>query len=271
MIEVASARGAELREALYAGRVLRSPPSEASRALVDAVREVVARELGHPIETAQHRMTPGEHFAGVTRARGALAVEARFLSMARAVAREGGFDPRELAVDPPRLRAVRDGGHRIAAAAPAYYAHRDTWYANPRSQINVWIPLHDVRAEETFVIYEDALSVPVENDSDAFEWDAFRHEVGFQRADPPPSATYPRALASLEAFTPTYVEGRAAELVLFSAAHLHEPRAHESGRTRFSVDFRLVHLGDHEAERGAPAVDVRCKGSTLSTYARGDG
>jgi hypothetical protein len=58
------------------------------------------------------------------------------------------------------------------------------------------------------------------------------------------------------------------EVLVFSAAHLHQTRANASGRTRFSVDFRAVHLGDHAAGLGAPDVDGRAKGCALERYAR---
>ncbi len=41
-----------------------------------------------------------------------------------------------------------------------------------------------------------------------------------------------------------------------------------TGRTRFSIDFRTVHLDDVEAFRGAPNVDSACTGTTMADYLR---
>jgi hypothetical protein len=42
-----------------------------------------------------------------------------------------------------------------------------------------------------------------------------------------------------------------------------------SGRTRFSIDFRTVHIDDVRDLRGAPNVDSHCTGSTMGDYLRG--
>jgi hypothetical protein len=42
-----------------------------------------------------------------------------------------------------------------------------------------------------------------------------------------------------------------------------------SGRTRFSIDFRTVNIDDVAARRGAPNVDSACTGTTMGDYLRG--
>lgn len=41
-----------------------------------------------------------------------------------------------------------------------------------------------------------------------------------------------------------------------------------SGRTRFSIDFRTVHLDSVVAKRGAPNIDSACTGTTMRDYLR---
>jgi hypothetical protein len=41
-----------------------------------------------------------------------------------------------------------------------------------------------------------------------------------------------------------------------------------SGRTRFSIDFRAVHIGDIEAGRHARNVDAACTGSSIRDFIR---
>ena len=57
-------------------------------------------------------------------------------------------------------------------------------------------------------------------------------------------------------------------LIEFSGQHLHSSVPNHSGRTRFSIDFRTVHIGDIEAGRSAQSVDVHCSGSSIRDFIR---
>jgi hypothetical protein len=50
-------------------------------------------------------------------------------------------------------------------------------------------------------------------------------------------------------------------LILFSAAQMHSSVSNTSGVTRFSIDFRTVHLDDAVEKRGAPNIDSSCTGT----------
>ena len=41
-----------------------------------------------------------------------------------------------------------------------------------------------------------------------------------------------------------------------------------SGKTRFSIDFRVVNLDDVAGRKGAPRVDEECTGTTMRDYLR---
>ena len=49
---------------------------------------------------------------------------------------------------------------------------------------------------------------------------------------------------------------------------MHSSVPNTSGLTRFSVDFRSVHVDDLAARRGAPNVDSACTGTVLREFAR---
>jgi hypothetical protein len=49
---------------------------------------------------------------------------------------------------------------------------------------------------------------------------------------------------------------------------MHSTVPNNTGRTRFSIDFRTVHLGDVESFKGAPNVDSSCTGTTMCDYLR---
>ena len=58
-------------------------------------------------------------------------------------------------------------------------------------------------------------------------------------------------------------------MLLFSGAQMHSSVPNNSGRTRFSIDFRTVNVDDVAARRGAPNVDSACTGTTMGDYLRG--
>lgn len=55
----------------------------------------------------------------------------------------------------------------------------------------------------------------------------------------------------------------------FSAAQMHSTVPNTSPVTRYSIDFRTVHLGDVRSRIGAPNVDSACTGTTMRDYLRG--
>lgn len=56
--------------------------------------------------------------------------------------------------------------------------------------------------------------------------------------------------------------------MVFSGAQLHSSVPNTSGRTRISVDFRVVHRADVETGRGAVNLDSQCTGTTMRDYLR---
>jgi hypothetical protein len=259
---------ADFRQALYAGALFKLAPSEASVRLARAVLELLTetfRDVGDPRE-AQFRLPPGEHLERLGRVRQVLTGEARFLEGARAVLAAAGQAPDEYALDKPRLRGVLHAGHEIAAAAPVYFAHRDTWYANPRAQLNWWLALHDATEEETFTFFPEVFERQVPNSSSTFDYPTWKAQAGWQNPKRTASAPYPTSLAPLDGLQERGFACRMGEVLVFSASHLHRTRSQASGRTRFSVDFRSVHLEDHRRGLGAPDPDNRSTGSTLEDY-----
>lgn len=166
-----------------------------------------------------------------------------------------GYDPEHTRVDAPRLRCVTSGGHRLPAAAPAYAAHRDTWFGNPRAQINLWVPLADVDADSTFAIYPTYFRRAVPNTSGGFRVDALAAAGGFGVGASAPEH-HPTAVSAFDRSGGVRVVCGRADIVAFAAAHLHETLPQDTGRTRRSIDVRVVD------RRDAPVagVDDACVG-----------
>lgn len=58
-------------------------------------------------------------------------------------------------------------------------------------------------------------------------------------------------------------------VIQFSAAHLHSTVPNTSGRARYSIDFRTVHVDDVSGRKGAPNVDSAPTGTSLRDFVRG--
>jgi hypothetical protein len=260
------------RQALYAGTVFRLPATATSLRVVERATALIQEELGpSPIREAQFRYGDEEWFARIGRLRKAIYTGAEFHDLVRAILRECGFEVARTAFDPMRLRVVTHKGFENPRAAPIYYAHRDTWYAHSQAEITWWIPLHDVREEETFVFYPDHFSSPVPNNSEEFDYDRWvQHgaslRIGWQNPDAGQTHVYPGQVGSFDPGTTLSFAAHAGEVVLFAGAHFHQTCRNATGRTRFSLDFRTVHLGDHGQGIGAPNVDNRSTGSAVREY-----
>ena len=260
-----------LRAALYAGTVFLLPPSDASRAFADAAEELVVASFGPEPRAITGRLRGAEIFAAVGRMRRAVFLEPRYHALARACIDALGFDDPRVALDPARLRAVLDRGHENPAARAAYFGHRDTWYGNPACVVTVWIPLSDLPHEETFFLYPQAFARPLANDSDRFDYpswvgDDWGRKIGWQASPAGVEAPYPTAQPDADLGPPLGFAARRAECLVFSGSHVHATRPITTGRTRFSLDFRFVHLDDAAAGRGAPDPDNRSRGSALHDY-----
>lgn len=258
--------GAEaLRDALYRGEIFLLPATRSSLAFVERLRQRVFAAIGGDFSASTEVFVTGPIYDHVRSIRSDLVSQPIWLDDVADILRDLGLSPAEFRVDAPRLRGIEHEGHSIAAAAPAYYAHRDTWYGNPSAQINVWIPLHDVVEAATFVFYPEYFDRPIPNDSRSLDVDEFVRREGWKDGTSD-RVVYPRALADLVHAQSLGFSARRGQILLFAAAHLHEPRRNTTGSTRFSADFRIVHERDHASGRGAPNVDNEASGSTFGSY-----
>lgn len=176
-----------------------------------------------------------------------------------------GWDATGLQIDLVRLRAVSPGLENIEAANAVFHCHRDTWYGNPSCQINAWVPLHQVSSANSFRFYTDYFDSPIKNDSGRFVASQFANEGGFGRVSGAEYSVYPKALET-PAGEFRDVEQNQGDLLLFSAAHLHQTLPNRTERVRFSVDFRFFYQDDLASGQGAPDRDNQSCGYSLGTY-----
>ncbi len=151
------------------------------------------------------------------------------------------------------------------------HPHRDTWFSAPPCQLNWWLPVFDIRKENTMAFHPKYWGQAVRNSSreyDYYKWNKeSRREASKQiKVD---TRKQPQAEEALELDSQLRIVCEAGGLVIFSGAQMHSTVRNTSGLTRFSIDFRTVHLDDVLARRGAPLIDSACTGTTLRDFLRG--
>jgi hypothetical protein len=257
----------QLRRAIYAGSIFHLTSNATSRRLQNLLVAVIKEVLGSDYRHAQFRLEPEQHQLLMGKVQTLLYSVPEFSEAVKNVMIGMGFEPNENAFHPPRLRAVTDGGHNGPAPYLTYSAHRDTWYANSQSQINWWIPLHDVTQEETFTFFPSYFDQAIANSSGEFSYDDLKERSKTGKLHGGREVSYPIVTEAgpIRGGVLSF-SCHAGDIILFSAAHLHETRKHSCGATRFSVDFRTVHLGDDAQGIGAPNTDNRSSGSALKEY-----
>ena len=252
----------DFRSAIYKGSIFRLPATTETGELVAHIRSLLEQEFG-PLASVHTRFDFLSMKQPLCVLRAKLTTDPRYTETLAAITTVAGA-PAELAFDPLRLRCVLPGNHLNKGAEVAYAAHRDTWYGNPQCQVNFWIPLQDVTEEQSFMFFPDVFSKEVPNTSNAFHYDDWMDQHGWQGSKSHAPVTFPAPLqtpANGRAFS-----AKAGDIIVFSAAHLHQTVRNKTGVTRFSLDFRAVHLADHAARKGAPNTDNASTPGALRDY-----
>ncbi|MEU0570256.1 hypothetical protein ABZ297_33390 [Nonomuraea sp. NPDC005983] len=260
------------RELLFRGEVFVYPATAASGELVAFARELVAEAFGDlDPRTAQHEL-PVEAFAALL-----AELKPRFIHhpecerLLPEVMRSMGMDLEKTYFDVPRLRTSTSDHYLDSGISYAYHAHRDCWYAAPFCQVNWWIPVYDVVPENVFALHPQYFDRPVANGSGRYDY------AVWTAVDRPQAALHvhndtreqPKPEEELDLHAQIRVVPEPGGIMLFSGAQLHSTVPNTSGTTRFSIDFRTVHLDDVTARNGAPNVDATCRGTTLRDFRRG--
>lgn len=256
---------------IFAGEVIVLPPSPQSLALVEAIEKVIGEGPFNSELRQKLNAMPDAALADLTvglkeKVLRDSSVQALMEDLVRSSGNEL-FSGEILMCDPVRLRLIPGGREAEFYKASAFDAHRDSWYANSRAQINWWIPLHDVDESQSVLFYPDFFERPIANDSDNFDYELWRDEVGFGKSQLGRGGFYPRVQEPIEPDEPRFaISAEKGSIVLFSAAHLHQTVINKEDSVRISVDFRTVDPL-HESEGiGAPDPDNRSRGSATSDY-----
>ncbi len=175
--------------------------------------------------------------------------------------------------DVPRLRIVTSDNYLTAGVGYAYKAHRDTWYSSESCQSNWWMPVYDLNDKNTMSMYPGYWDKPIKNSSEIFnyyEWCNEGRKSASSLTTQADNRKHPLPTEEVDSISETRIVLKSSEMLNFSAAHLHATAPNISGKTRFSIDFRTVHIDDLKNKKGAKNIDNKSRGSTLMDFFRCD-
>jgi hypothetical protein len=259
------------RQLLYEGQLFVFSPRASCTAFRDFARELLQQAFA-PLDPrkAQHSI-PVEEYVRIL-----AELKPRFIhhpdskKCIQAILTEFDCDLEKTYFDVPRLRSATSRGYLTSGIAYAFHPHRDTWYSAPFCQINWWIPVFEIEPENAMAFHPYYWTHPVLNDSDTYnyyEWNRESRKTAAQHVKTD-TRKQPHAQEQMQLDPDLRLICEPGGAIIFSGAQMHSTVPNTSNYTRFSIDFRTVHLGDVTAKRGAPNIDSACTGTTLRDYLR---
>jgi hypothetical protein len=260
--------GAKQRQELYDGRIFLYSPRTSVLALCNFARSL-AEEAFAPLHPtlAQHHLAP-EKYAQILRQ-----LKSTFINHPHAkvliqnILREMGCDLEKTYFDVPRMRTATSNGYLTTGIAYSFDPHRDTWFSAPLNQLNWWIPLYDIEAENCLAFYPTYWNRPIRNESAGYDCrDWYAESKRLQTEGLPDVRKRPQPLESVADEAELRLVCNVGGLLVFSGAHLHGTVPNTTGLTRFSLDFRTVHLDDVASHTSAPNLDTQCTGTLMGDF-----
>lgn len=260
------------RKRLYEGEVFVFSPIPSSIKLCEFARELI-QEAFAPLEPkeAEYKLSTQEYVAILARLKPKFVHHPAAKQFLRGILEELGCDPTKTYFDVPRLKSIPHAGHHSSGLTYAIHAHRDTWYSAPFCQQNWWLPIYDIGSASALAFHPRYWSQPVLNGSAKFNhyrWNKYARKAA---ADDPEKylQDQPCPEEPIEIEPQLRLICPAGGILLFSGAQLHSAVPNTSGQTRFSIDFRTVHLDDVLAKVGALNIDSAATGTSLRDFLRG--
>jgi hypothetical protein len=260
------------RQQLYNGQIHVFSPRKSAVELCDFARRMCVEAFApHDPQKAQFDL-PVERFAAIL-----AELKPKFIhhptskQLIQNLLNEVACDPAKTYFDVPRLRTSTSDDYLTSGISYAFHPHRDTWYSAPFCQINWWMPVFEIVPENIMAFHPRYFTQPVRNSSRIYnyqEWNktsresAAKHIKSDTRVQPKPEEP-------MELDPQIRIAMPVAGMMLFSGAQMHSTVPNNSGRTRFSIDFRTVHIDDARDRRGAANIDSECTGTTMGDYLRG--
>jgi len=257
------------REELYRGSVFVYSPSPGALGLCEFARELIEVAF-HPFDPrkVQEHM-PVEKCVGIlAELKPKFIHHPRSKELIQAMLVERGCDLDKTYFDVPRLRTAFPSDYLSSGIAYAFHPHRDTWYSAPFSQLNWWMPVYEISPENSMAFHPRYWDTAVPNSSHTYNYHEWNRQSRHNAAQhiKVDTRVQPRPQVELEPDPQVRVIANVGGLMMFSAAQLHSTVPNTCGHTRYSIDFRTVHLDDVWSKCGAPNIDSACTGTTMGDY-----
>jgi hypothetical protein len=256
-----------LRQALYDGDLIVLTRLQAVSDLVDYTRDQLT-ELFRPFDPvhAHEFIQPAEMAKLLGEWKPRWIHSQRSKQLVCDIITQAGLPAEFTYYDVPKPRTSFPVGHLTSGIAYAFPWHRDSWYSAPVQQLNWWLPIFPVRADNSMAFDPSGFGRAVPNTSDTFDYyrnnaqrlNTAKHVTREEQARP--GAIGHKAAQEL------IVLPAPGSILLFSGAQLHTSIPNNSGLARYSVDFRTVDARDLVDGRGAPVVDAYCTGTAIRDF-----
>jgi hypothetical protein len=261
----------ERREKLYEGDLFIYSPRPSTLALIEFAAEM-ARDAFAPLhpELAQFEMAVGDYAALLAELKPRFIHHPESKRLIQEMLVDLGCDPELTYFDVPRMRTSTSNDYLTTGIAFAFHPHRDTWYSAPHCQLNWWLPIFPISEDNGLAFHPKYHHNPVKNSSRVYnyaEWNATSRKIAATQIGVD-TRVQPKPEEEVELHPQVRPIPAPGGIILFSGAQLHSSVPNTSGRTRFSIDLRTVHLGDVAGRRGARNVDSACTGTTMGDYLR---
>jgi len=259
------------RKELYRGSIFVHSPSASALKFCRLAQELI-EEAFHPLDPLKvHESLPSEKCAEVL-----TVLKPKFIHHPRSkeyiqkMLREAGCDLEKTYFDVPRMRTAFPGDYLKSGIAYAFHPHRDTWYSAPLCQINWWMPIYDLNSENCMALHPHYFDRAIKNGSNQYNYQKWNQESRYNAAKHVQTDTrvQPHAEEPIDLDPQIRMICQVGGAYLFSAAQLHSTVPNTSKVTRYSVDFRTVHLDDALHQVGARNIDSACTGTTIGDYLR---
>lgn len=257
---------------LYRGQLFVYSARKSLAALCDLARDMTEDAFApYDPRDAQHYLPVEKYVAILAELKPKFIHHPRCKELIPALLADLGCDLEQTYFDVPRIRTATSGDYLKSGLAYAFKPHRDTWYSTPLSQLNWWLPVYPIESDNAMAFHMLYWNRPIENSSHEFNYQDWNGSGRRDAAKQVKTDTrrQSEALEPLELDPQLRLIMPPGGMAIFSSAHLHSTVPNTTGRTRISIDFRTVHLGDLAERRGAPNIDSHCTGTTIGDYLRG--
>jgi hypothetical protein len=262
---------AERRRRLFEGDLFVYSPVPSAARLCEFARGLIDEAFGSLDPLTAHQRMPVEQCVELlAKLKPTFIHHPTAKECLRGMLTELGCDAEKTYFDVPRLRTAFPTEYLTSGLAYAFHPHRDTWYSAPMCQLNWWLPIYDVNPDNVMAFHPAYWSRAIRNGSAGYNYYRWNEESRKTAAQHIKTDTrvQPHAEEPLELEPQVRLLTRVGGTIIFSAAHLHSTVPNTSGRTRFSIDFRTVHLDDLVSGTGAPNLDSASTGTTMRDYLR---